>query len=489
MKTANYWFIPAAMYLAIASSSMAQTRAGASFNPQASYQYVSANDNGEIYAVKFATDATKVNETVYIDLANDQAIYTEYDNNKPTETYQEDNLYVYKKEGNGIRLQSINQYENEQLQEDARLIQSSGIDLGFVDKKMVENNGWLEALAQNKKKLDAVMSCVSAFQTLSSCAATGLNPIMAIPCTTGLINLIGQNFDKQNPESSAVSDAVSDKLNDIVNDYEKNPVLSGKSQELIENAKKAGKVGADVLFYVIDKTNEEYAERKESLHKIAEIIRQNNKEAEELRASQHFSGKGNIDALMVNKFNGIIQRTVSKTNAIDNQIGNLRKNMAQANFTGINTKIQALEKEKKQLRKEGEKQFNDSIDGKEMSVNWEKTDGEAYYSIQKLRFTGVRWDDSRTYPYAKLTIDFSALAKPVMIKQFDEIKKTDTYLMSISLLTQQLSKGEIIGTLIVNKNFREAGKLDFTCLWDEFTATNVVRFTKSGFRTDLNMEN
>ncbi|MDD3321473.1 MAG: hypothetical protein PHS59_08525 [Paludibacter sp.] len=453
------------------------------FDPKAEFQFKAADSDGEIYAVKFDENKKIVKETMMIDLKTDQSRITIYDESGlPIETYQNEKLYVYEPYDDGLEIYTNEQYVKDKLMSDAEFLKSQGINLGFMDKMVLDNVGWLEKLSQNKKYLDIAMTCVAGVETAVSCLGVGVNPLLAIPCATGLINLIGKNYNKTNPELSGTMDLVSGKVA-FMHDYIKDgKVIDTWGQ--VDN--------------VINKTNTFYNERKEKMHQNAELLRAAIREENELKRKQKYEEKGELNIDKLNSWGGIITRANKKIDDLKteqktsydyltelNKQNKLNEDMVKKTMA----RDKEIEKEILQTKKNAEIEFNDSLKGAKTPCSWKKTDSEAHYNIQKVLFTGIRWNKYDHQPWVNLELNFSTSMKPLYVKQFDEMKKFETYMRTINYKWNDAKRKDVEGALIVSKEIRESGVLIFGMFWSNFLITPVIIFPKSSFGIDYSMQN
>lgn len=316
-------------------------------------------------------------------------------------------------------------------------------------------------------------------ETTLACLGTGVNPVLAIPCASGLVNLIGKNYNSTNPELSETMDVVSGGV-DFLHDY----IVKGK------------KIDAwDQIVNLIDETNSYYNERKEKMHQNAELIRASLKEEREMKRNQSYEEKTDCDPVSVSQKGGIIEKAVKKLDVVDLEIKAIDDNLVKLFKAGKltkeiteseNTRKKGLQDKKIEIKKAAADEFNDSLKSSK-PYSWKKTDGEIYYSITGLKFTGIRWNKYDDMPSVNFEVTFSSRMKPKYVMIFGEMKKIETYMMNLGFQWYDKKMKLTNGMLVVNKDIRAAGKLTFAIRWFDFLNTPVINFNKSDFRVDYSL--
>lgn len=441
------------------------------FNPTANFQYTAADANGQVYAIKFAKDAKRVERTMLIDLNTNESRITYYDETgNPLESYQNSNSYVYVVGNGKIDMISVDESENTKIRNDLNTIQEYGINLSFMDQLVSDNSNWMEVLSQNKKYLDAVVACTAYTETGLACIATWVNPLMAIPCTSGLINIIGKNYNKTNPTLSTAAELVSSEI-DFLNKYlhEEKPITKWS-----------------ILLNVIDIADATYNEKKESNRQLAEQIRSLYREELILRSNQSTSFKGNVDNLALKNRTGIIGKAILEVEKVNKEVDRLEKTINIHNFKDIASKVKDQDSKRNTIKLKAETQYNDSLNGIPILLSWKKIDREGYYSINKVVFKGIRWNYGRV-PFALIDIYFSCQKKPILVNKFGDIEKVFYYMRDLGIVWKKDGNVPVNGLLGISKSMRDEGVVHFSLDWNSFTTTPVFEFDKSSFRFDYTL--
>jgi hypothetical protein len=280
------------------------------------YQIQAISSDGQIFGARLSSDGKKVEQTIFIDNdINNSRITFFNDDNKPMESYQGEKVYAYSNEGNQLYMMSSEESENTQMMDDAHLLKNYGLDLSFTDEIAANNSNWLDSLSKYKNYLDATLTGIAFVETGVSCLAVGVNPVMAIPCTKGILNIIAANYDKNNP-------LVTTSL-----------MVNAKKLEALEAYLKGKKVSVwpDVMDY-INLADDYYTTRREKLHAKAEKIRSLINERDLLKVTQSYSQKGINDSIFMKSCCGIIASAIDSTDRLEKKLDEIRKNANADNY-------------------------------------------------------------------------------------------------------------------------------------------------------------
>lgn len=449
---------------------------GLNYNPQDDFQIKTVSSNGEIYAVKLAKDKKMVEETMFIDLNNDKNRVTYYNEDGfPSETYEGDKLYTYYFKDAVAKITSSESYEDIKLQQDAdlALLKEKGVNLSFMDKFVADNESWLDNLSSTNKLVDWTLENIAYTETAFACGFAVMgNPLMAIPCASGLINFVGNQYNATDPTTSKVLTSFSSGV-DMMHDY----VKDGKTISSWQVVKE-----------LVDKTDQYYDEKKAKLHECAELIRQDIRDEADLYKEQKYSGEGDIDQATLNPTGGIVQTAVNKIIALKKEQETAKNSLTEIYKKGdkeamkkVIAKIDQIEADMKEVRKKAETDFNDSINDKKMSVSWKKLDSEVYYKVKNIYFTGIRWHyGDKPDVLLDLNIKFS----PKNVRQIsgDEISTHQANIRHITIYSKRANNNEDWRfRLIVGEKMRSEEVIHTALNWDDFLVTPYIVFKSSEF--------